>query len=364
MTPPAAKPRRAKRTGKPATPPLEAVPVAALTPYAANSRVHTPRQVEQIAASIREFGFLVPVVIDATNGIVAGHGRVLAAQKLGMESVPCIRAAHLTDAQRRAYVIVDNKLAELGSWDLEVLHDELTALSEAYEAATDGLADLLDFGPAITYQVTTASLGTLKSHPRNYRQHPEDQIEHLMQSIREHGIYRNIVVARGNTILAGHGVAEAARRLDLDAVPVLALNIDPEHPKALKLMTADNELGHLGEVNDRALTSLLREILETDTLLGTGYDENMLAGLVFVTRPKSEVQDFDAAAEWVGMPEYEPGEQDVKLIVTFDTAEEREQFCREKDVRVFRDSGRNWSTRWPFRDAMDRKRVRFEPVEP
>lgn len=82
-----------------------------LIPYARNSRTHSDEQVAQIAASIREFGFLNPVIVDGEHGIIAGHGRVLAARKLGLDEVPTVEASHLTDAQKRAYIIADNKLA-------------------------------------------------------------------------------------------------------------------------------------------------------------------------------------------------------------------------------------------------------------
>lgn len=96
-----------------------------LIPYARNSRTHSSEQVAQIAASIKEFGFLNPIIIDGENGIIAGHGRVMAAQKLGLKELPCVEAAHLTDAQRKAYVIADNKLALNAGWDYEMLKIEL-----------------------------------------------------------------------------------------------------------------------------------------------------------------------------------------------------------------------------------------------
>ena len=99
--------------------------VAELVPYARNSRTHSEAQVAQIAASIREFGFTNPVLIDGEGGIIAGHGRVLAAQSLGLEAVPVLVLDHLTDAQRRAYVIADNKLALNAGWDNELLAVEL-----------------------------------------------------------------------------------------------------------------------------------------------------------------------------------------------------------------------------------------------
>ena len=107
---------------------IEHVPTADLIPYARNSRTHSDEQIGQIAASIREFGFCNPVLIDAENTIIAGHGRVLAAGRMKLESVPCLRLTHLTDAQRRAYVIADNRIALSSGWDSALLANELSDL--------------------------------------------------------------------------------------------------------------------------------------------------------------------------------------------------------------------------------------------
>lgn len=101
-----------------------------LIPYARNSRTHDENQVAQIAGSIKEFGFTNPILVDNENGIIAGHGRVMAAQKLKMKEVPCIVLGHLTEAQRRAYIIADNKLALNAGWDEELLALELSDLRE------------------------------------------------------------------------------------------------------------------------------------------------------------------------------------------------------------------------------------------
>lgn len=98
---------------------------ADLIPYARNSRTHSEAQVTKIASSIKEFGFINPVVTDGKNGIVAGHGRVLAANKLGLKEVPCVEASHLTEAQKRAYVIADNRMALDAGWDVDLLKVEL-----------------------------------------------------------------------------------------------------------------------------------------------------------------------------------------------------------------------------------------------
>jgi DNA modification methylase len=101
-----------------------------LKPCAGNARTHSDKQIDRIAASIRQFGFTNPILIDDTGGIVAGHGRVAAARKLGYDEVPAIELAYLSEAERRAYVIADNRLAELAGWDREILAIELQALSE------------------------------------------------------------------------------------------------------------------------------------------------------------------------------------------------------------------------------------------
>jgi DNA modification methylase len=107
---------------------IEQVTIEKLIPYAKNSRTHSDAQVAQIAASIKEFGFVNPVLIDEQDGIIAGHGRIMAARKLGIQEVPCIRLEHLTENQKRAYVIADNKLALNAGWDEEMLKLEIKDL--------------------------------------------------------------------------------------------------------------------------------------------------------------------------------------------------------------------------------------------
>ena len=110
---------------------IENISIDLLIPYIRNSRTHSEAQIAQIAASIKEFGFTNPVLIDADDGIIAGHGRVLAARKLNIDVIPCVRLSHLTEIQKRAYVIADNKLALNAVWDdamLAVEFSELEAL--------------------------------------------------------------------------------------------------------------------------------------------------------------------------------------------------------------------------------------------
>ena len=105
-------------------------PLGELIPYARNPRTHSDAQVTQIAASIREFGWTVPILVDGANGIIAGHGRMLAARNLGLERVPVIELAHMSEAQKRAYVLADNQLARNAGWDEVLLRLELADLSE------------------------------------------------------------------------------------------------------------------------------------------------------------------------------------------------------------------------------------------
>jgi DNA modification methylase len=119
---------------------IEQVPVEKLIPYVNNSRTHSEEQVAQIAASIREFGFNNPVLIDKDDTIIAGHGRIQAARKLGLAEVPCVRLEHLTETQRKAYIIADNRLALNAGWNEELLTIELNDL------LADGFAlDILGF---------------------------------------------------------------------------------------------------------------------------------------------------------------------------------------------------------------------------
>ena len=109
---------------------LEYRPLADLIPYARNARTHSEAQVALIAGSIREYGFTNPVLVDGASGIIAGHGRVLAARKLGLPAVPVIELAHLTPTQRQAYILADNKLAEAAGWDKNLLALEIGELSD------------------------------------------------------------------------------------------------------------------------------------------------------------------------------------------------------------------------------------------
>lgn len=212
----------------------------------------------------------------------------------------------------------------------------------------------------------TVAVADLKDHPRNYRQHPDDQIEHLMQSIRENGVYRNIVVARDNTVLAGHGVLIALRRMGIEEVDVRRLDLDPLEPRAMKVLTGDNEISHLGVIDDRMLTEILKDIHDQSEsgLEGTGFDEGMLANLLFITRPATEIQSKDEAAEWVGMPEYEPGKRLIRFLVLFEDDAAIGDFAERLGINLSIKPG-VWASSiwWPPKEIEDPSSLRFEGPE-
>ena len=134
-------------------PDYKKIEVKNLIPYANNSRTHSDEQVAQIAASIKEFGFTNPVLIDGEGGIIAGHGRVMAARKLGLDEVPCIVLSHLSEAQKKAYIIADNQLPLNAGWDLDMLRVEIENLQEMdfdldlLGFDSEFISDIYDFEP-------------------------------------------------------------------------------------------------------------------------------------------------------------------------------------------------------------------------
>lgn len=214
--------------------------------------------------------------------------------------------------------------------------------------------------PAHKNPSVMVAISSIRPHPRNYQKHPADQIAHLIESIKEHGQYRNVVISHDGTILAGHGVVEALKQMGRTAVSAIRLEIESTSPQALKILTSDNEIGHLAERDDRLLSELLREVKETDLtgLMGTGFDDQMLANLVYVTRPATEIQSVDAAAHWVGMPEYVPEPEPLKAVISFRTPEDRANLFSK--LGLDHSDKHTISTWWPVRDRRDASSIRFE----
>ena len=119
---------------------MQMVEITKLVPYANNARTHSPAQIAKLRSSIREFGFINPVIIDGDYGIIAGHGRVVAAQEEGLAEVPCVFADHLTEPQKKAYILADNRMAADAGWDEELLRIEIAQLQ-----ATDFNVQLTGF---------------------------------------------------------------------------------------------------------------------------------------------------------------------------------------------------------------------------
>ena len=129
---------------------IEYLPIDSIKPYKNNARKHSDRDIDAIVASIKEFGFSDPIGIWQDNVIVEGHGRLLAAKKLGMTTVPVIRLDHLTDEQRRAYALAHNKTAELSEWDFLSLDEEIASIEEI-DMNAFGFVDADDFGSDDSY---------------------------------------------------------------------------------------------------------------------------------------------------------------------------------------------------------------------
>ncbi len=204
-------------------------------------------------------------------------------------------------------------------------------------------------------------LAKLTPHPKNYREHPESQIDHLAHSITENGFYRPIVTAKDYTILAGHGVLQAARRLEMESVPVIALDLAPDSPKALKILAGDNEMGRLAIGDDLALTELLILIKSDESdigLLGTGFDDDTLATLSAMTMPPDDDGDYDPHAEWDGMPEFHQDDVTAyrSLLVHMKTAEDVEAFCKHNGLTITDKTKFVW---WPHEEWAKVKDLRI-----
>lgn len=203
-------------------------------------------------------------------------------------------------------------------------------------------------------------IADLKAHPRNYRIHTDEQLAHIIKSLEENGFYRNIIIAKDNTILAGHGVIEAAKKMGKKTAPCFRVPFGPDSPEAMKVLIGDNEMSHLAEINDRFLTDMLKELKISDMLLGTGYDDLMLAGKLFTTRTEKEIADFNAAKEWAGMPEYQEEADEIKLVINFRTESDRNKFIKQTKLEV---TGVNRMTKtawWPPKERSDISSVIFE----
>lgn len=331
-----------------------------------NVRRHDSRSISAIAESLAEFGQRKPVVVTSKNLVVTGNGTVQAAKQLGWTDVLAVRIpADWSDEKIRAFAIADNRTSELSEWDTEALLEQLRDIDkiETVGFSQDELDDLIEFRQH-PFQTVRANIADLKPHPANYQLHPDKQLDQIVASIEQHGFYRNIVIANDNVILAGHGVVEACKKMGRKRVPVIRLDIASDDPKALKVLTSDNEINNLAKVNDRALTDLLRNLLEIEgngALMGTGFDETQLAALAYTTRPASELEDQDAVAEWVGMADWEQKPKYPELSIKFDDEQARQDFMEMIGATVINKKfGHIWAIWYPERSREDLINLKFE----
>ncbi len=195
-------------------PKIQFVKTSDLIPYAKNTRTHSPEQVSQIAGSIREFGFTNPVLVDAENGIIAGHGRVMAAGKLGIEEVPCLRITHLSELQKRAYIIADNRLALDAGWDAEMLKLELSDLKEE-----DFNIDLIGF--------TDDELAELFADEPTAGQTDEDEVPEVPET--PISVPGDVWVMGKHRVMCGDSTSSDAVEKLMDGVKAYLMVTDPPY---------------------------------------------------------------------------------------------------------------------------------------
>jgi site-specific DNA-methyltransferase (adenine-specific) len=271
---------------------IEQIGIATLIPFAKNSRTHDDAQVAQIAASIREFGFTNPVLIDETNGIIAGHGRVMAARKLKLAEVPCIRLSHLSDAQKRAYVIADNKLALNAGWDEAMLKLELADLK-----ALDFNLDLTGFNTA-EIDALLADKGT------DGLTDPDDAPEPPAEPVTRLG---DVWVCGQHRVMCGSSLDQAqieilcaGQRVDMLLTDppynvALGMNETPEEAKKRNRRT-DGLVVQNDSMDDQSFRIFLRDaFVSADTVMKPG-------AVFYIWHADSEGYNFRGACKDAGWP--------------------------------------------------------------
>lgn len=226
---------------------IKKIKVDDLIPYANNSRLHSDEQVLQIASSIKEFGFLNPIIIDGDNGIIAGHGRVMAAKKLGIDELPCVDASHLTPAQKKAYVIADNKIALNSEWDVDALRVEFEALRE------------MDFDIELTgFSLDEISELEIEEIAPEYEEDADGEIGEPPEEPK---------TKEGDVWILGKHRLMCGDSTSIDAVEKLLEN------KKANLVFTDPPYGvsYTGGHNEKKRTGIIADTLEDDALTGLFY---------------------------------------------------------------------------------------------
>lgn len=311
------------------------VPIGDLKPFPGNPS-KGPKHVAKIAASLRDFGQVRAILVRSDMTVVAGHHVWEAAKGEGWTHIAAIPGEFTDEQASAAYNFRDNYLAQDGAnsaayrTQRESLLDDVAAHGNL-EKAGFSESEYKDLKTIRQLAAEQIEIDQLKEHDENYKKHDAEQVKHLAQSLREHGIYRSVVIASDDVILAGHGIVAAAREIGLKHIPVQRVPYSSEDPRALKVMTGDNEISKLAQMDDRQLTLALKKVMDegggVQALVGTGYDEQTLANLVYVSRSADEIEDHEHAMEWIGVPMFDPADKRVQLNLSFDTEEDRHTFC-------------------------------------
>lgn len=340
------------------------IPIDDFTPFPENpdrSDVYLPA----IAYSLREFGQTRPILTWAnaeefgypTNTIIGGH-HVRRAAKTYTDWTHIAATGHEFESYEKAreYLVLDNALSQREAGEMR---DQLSLLSGA-----DEVPELATIFTVAGHAPELRKLDDLRAHPDNYKEHPEDQLKHITASLDALGFYKPIVIAKDGTVLAGHGVMKAAAMLGLENVPVKRMDIEPDSPEAKMILAGDNEIGKRGELDDRQMAETLRQLHEeTGNLIGSGYDVETFALLLLSTRTAAEIKDANEAAEWMQLPTFEKVPTPHKLIVNFDSAEERSEFMQKLEVDLHEKANLNAiSIWWPPRERNDPGSVRFVDI--
>ena len=185
------------------------VEVDKLIPYVNNAKQHSDSQVTKIASSIREFGFLNPILIDASYNVIAGHGRILAAKKLGLDEVPCLFVEGLTDAQRKAYILADNRLSELGEWDMNLVGLELGELdADGFDVDLLGFDNIdLDEEYGTDFSLPDGDKPEIVTMTFTLHEEQKGLIEYAMEAVKD-----DATETFGNTNKNGNALYEVVRQ--------------------------------------------------------------------------------------------------------------------------------------------------------
>lgn len=337
--------------------------ISTLKAWKKNPRSITKEGLERLKVQLKRLGQYKPLIITKDGTVLGGNMRLKAYKEMGINDVWVSTVEADTEEAQLEYALSDNDRA--GKYEF----DELITLAKDFPAIKWAdysvdlqeptlLPELKDLGFLDTF-FNRVQIDLLKPNKYGYRQHSPEQINHLVKSIQQNGIYKNIIVANDYTILDGHAVVEAAKQMKIKVVPIKKLDIEPDSDQALKIVISNNEMGKFAETDDRKLTEALKLIKENnpDGLKGTGFDEMMLSNLLMVTRRADEIGDFSEAAEWVGMPDYLTTPNPLKLTVNFDNLQHKAEFFNLIKQSFTEKTKSIW---YPYKENDDINSVKFE----